>query len=73
MDLFREGGCSWQGPDPGKDGTSMPPSGLGGNDKGSKTTPQKAEGAHRGWDGWVADMSLSKLRELVMDTEAWHA
>ena len=42
MDLFREG--SWLGPDPGKNGTSLPPSGLGGNDKGSKTTPQKAGG-----------------------------
>ena len=32
----------------------------------------------RGWDGWMAsptqmDMSLSKLQELVMDREAWHA
>ena len=28
----------------------------------------------RGWDGWMAslmDVSLSKLRELVMDREAW--
>ena len=33
---------------------------------------------NRGWDGWRApptqvDMSLSKLQELVMDREAWHA
>ena len=32
----------------------------------------------RGWDGWMASptrwaLSLSKLRELVMDREAWHA
>ena len=40
----------------------------------------KLEGRRRrgryGWDGWmesVMDMSLSKLRELVMDREAWHA
>ena len=34
------------------------------------------EGDDRGWDGWMAslmDMSLSKLRELVMDREAWWA
>ena len=38
------------------------------------------EGGDRGWDGWMAsltqlimDMSLSKLRELVMDREAWLA
>ena len=35
-------------------------------------------GDDRGWDGWMAsptqwDMGLSKLRELVMDREAWHA
>ena len=31
----------------------------------------------RGWEGWMASptqwTSLSKLRELVMDREAWHA
>ena len=36
------------------------------------------EGDDRGWDSWMASptqqtLSLSKLRELVMDREAWHA
>jgi len=34
------------------------------------------EGTDREWDGWMAspmDMSLSRLGELVMDREAWHA
>ena len=26
-----------------------------------------------GWHHGLADMSLSKLQELVMDREAWHA
>ena len=33
------------------------------------------EGDDRGWDSWMASqtgLSLSKLRELVMDREAWH-
>ena len=35
---------------------------------------KEVERDNRGWDGWMAsplDMSLSKLRELVMDREAW--
>ena len=35
------------------------------------------EGDNRGWDGWMASSAqwtwVSKLRELVMDTEAWRA
>ena len=35
------------------------------------------EGDDRGWDGWMTSrtqyMSLSKIQELVMDREAWHA
>ena len=35
------------------------------------------EGNDRGWDGWMAsltrDLSLSELRELVMEREAWRA
>ena len=37
---------------------------------------KEVERDNRGWDGWMAspsDMSLSKLRELVMDREAWSA
>ena len=36
----------------------------------------RREGDDRGWEDWMAspmDMSLSKLRELVMDREAWRA
>ena len=36
------------------------------------------KGDNRGWDGWMASPTqwtwvLSKLQELVMDREAWHA
>ena len=39
---------------------------------------QEEKGGDRGWDGWMAsldlmDMSLRKLREFVMDREAWSA
>ena len=35
-------------------------------------TEGRGEGDDRGWNGWM-DMSLSKLREMVMGREAWHA
>ena len=34
------------------------------------------KGDNRGYDGWISssmDMSLSKILQLVMDREAWHA
>ena len=31
------------------------------------------EGDDRGWDGWMASLTLSELREQVMDREAWRA
>ena len=37
---------------------------------------QEEKGTRREWDGWMAslmDINLSKLQELVMDREAWHA
>ena len=35
----------------------------------------RGEGEDRGWDCWLdsMDMSLSQLREWLMDREAWHA
>ena len=33
----------------------------------------RKRGEDRGWDDWMASPTLSKLRELVMDREAWHA
>ena len=36
----------------------------------------RGEGDDRGWDGWMAvsmDTSVNKLKEIVMDREAWHA
>ena len=41
-----------------------------------KRSKAGGEGDNRGWDGWITDkmdMSLSKLRKLLMDSEAWHA
>lgn len=42
MDFCGEGGWFWLGPDLGKDGAFLLPSGCVGNDKGSKSTPQVA-------------------------------
>ena len=41
-----------------------------------KTEGRRREGDHRGWKvelSWGDNMTLSKLRELVMDREAWRA
>ena len=39
-----------------------------------KTEGRRRRGQERiARDGWTLDMSLSKLRELVMEREAWHA
>ena len=49
----------WKDPDAGKDWRQ--------EEKGS------TEGEMVGWYHWLNNMSLSKLRELVMDREAWPA
>ena len=40
---------------------------------GQRERVKAGEGDDRGWDSWMASMSLSKLQELVMDREAWRA
>ena len=49
----------WKDPDAGKD--------WGQEEKGT------TEDEIVGWYYWLNGMSLGKLRELVMDREAWHA
>ena len=49
----------WKDPDAGKD--------WGQEEKGT------TEDEMVGWHHWLMDMSLSELRELVMDREAWRA
>ena len=52
-------GLIWKDPDAGKD--------WGQEEKGT------TEDEIVGWYYWLNGMSLGKLRELVMDREAWHA
>ena len=44
--------------------------------KATESLKAGGEGNDRGWDGWMTDsmdMSLKKLRELVMGREVWRA
>ena len=46
---------------------------IGKDTDAGKDWEQATESEMTGWHQWLTDMSVKKLREIVMDREAWHA